>query len=106
MIRKARPEEAAPEERVTTYGITKQFDRYQRIQDAPNSFYVSFGTSRARIAERIMEDNMILDGKKVLHVFDESTWFSTAGFSDDENTGELLKKLIECGQQSTIAFQV
>ena len=75
--------------------ITKRCDPFQRIQNAPHRFPVSFGTPDAIFNERIMVDVMSIDGKKVLHVVDEGTRFSAARFLKDETTNTIWKTLIE-----------
>lgn len=96
ILRRARPDEATPQTKAILQDITKRCNPCQRIQNAPHSFRVSFGTPEARFNERIMVDLMTIDGQKILHVVDEGTRFSVAQLLEDESNETIWNTLIKC----------
>ena len=86
MLKKARPEETTSKTLSVLQDLKKRCDRFQRIQNAPTRFRVSFGAENVRFNEIIMLDIFIIDGRPVLHIVDEGTRFSAARFLPDVST--------------------
>ena len=96
MLKRARPEETAPETMRQLEELSKRCDPCQRIQNAPTIFRVSFGADNVRFNERLLMDIMYLYGKPVLHMVDEGTRFSAAKFVPDVSTKTIWETIIQC----------
>ena len=96
MLKKARPEETTLKILSVLQDLTKRCDRFQRIQNAPTRFRVSFGAENVRFNKRIMLDIFAIHGRPVLHIVDEGTRCSAARFLPNVSTKTLWSTILEC----------
>lgn len=96
LIRKAQPDGDSPE----TYDILKDIltgcNPFQRMQNGPKRFWVSFGADEVIFNELLFLDVMYIDDTPVLHVIYEATWFSAAKFLHGMSKKHIRNASVEC----------
>ena len=96
LLKKAKPEEAAPETRRNLEELTTRCDPCQRIRTAPNRFRVSFGAEHVQFNERVLMDIMYINGDPILHIVDEGTHFSAEKILPAVSTDSVWQALLKC----------
>lgn len=95
LLRRARPEREIAGTLQTLEDISKRCDSCQRIQIASTRFGVAFGAKHVRFIESILLDFMYIDGKPVIHIFNEGKRFKAARLLPNVSTETIWRTLLE-----------